>query len=80
MCVMQGDVERAYLVKVNLDTADVCGANGYHTEEAVLPAAEERDALVEHEEVLQTLYHPRRDGEQVAWEPVSHPKPSNRRA
>ena len=40
MCVMQGDVERAYLVKVNLDTADVCGANGYHTEEAVLPATQ----------------------------------------
>ena len=78
MCVMQGDVERAYLVKVNLDTADVCGANGYHTEEAVLPAAEECNTLVEHEEVLQTLYHPGRDGEQIAWGPVSRPKPSDR--
>ena len=47
------------MVKVDLDAPDVGCADGDHAEEAVLPAAEECDTLVEHEEVFEPLRHPR---------------------
>ncbi|KAL7285892.1 hypothetical protein ACG7TL_001003 [Trametes sanguinea] len=55
-----------YLVKVDLDTADVGRAHGDHAEEAVSPTAEQRDAFVQDEQVRQALRHPGRDREQVA--------------
>jgi hypothetical protein len=45
----------AHLVKVHDDRANVRSADGDHTEEAVPPAAEKGDALVEDKEILETL-------------------------
>lgn len=55
-----------YRVKVNANGTDVGRSYGDHGEEAVAPAAEEGDALVEDEEVLKLVGHPGGDGEELA--------------
>lgn len=55
-----------HLVKVDADAADIGGADGRHREEAVAPAAEEGNALVEHKEVGELADHPGRDREELA--------------
>lgn len=47
------EVGAELLVEVDFDGADVGGADGDHGEEAVAPAAEEGDALVQDEEVFE---------------------------
>jgi len=44
-------VRSEIFVEVDVDRADVSGADGSHAEEAVAPAAEEDNAFVEGEEV-----------------------------
>lgn len=55
-------------VKVDADGADVCGADGGVGEEAVAPAAEQDDALVEGEEARQRALQVGRDGVELAGE------------
>lgn len=55
-----------YLVKVNLDRADVGGTDGCEREETVLPLARQDDALIEDKEVLQQIDKVRRDRKQFA--------------
>lgn len=45
-------------IKVDLDAADVDGAEGYHAEEADLLASEHGAMLIENKEILQTFGHP----------------------
>jgi hypothetical protein len=59
-------VDWTYGVEVDDDAADVGGADRDHAEEAVLPAPEQRNALVQDEQVLEAFGHPGRHGEELA--------------
>lgn len=55
-----------YGVEVDDDAADVGGTDRDHAEEAVFPASEQRNALIQDKQVLEALSHPGRHGKEFA--------------